>query len=83
MLSGIQSVIKMFEKRGFIITEIKAGIEFQCLEHDLLSITLNTVSQDDHVGEIERSNRTVKSTLRALTHGLPFLRFPRTMIVDV
>ena len=82
MLPALLTVIKLYEKRGFIITEIKADIEFQCLEHDLLPIVLNTFSQDDHVGEIERSNRTVKNDLRTLTHSLPYLRFPRVMIVD-
>jgi hypothetical protein len=35
---------------------------------------------DSHVGEIERSNRTLKERLRSCVHGLPFKRLPKIMI---
>jgi hypothetical protein len=41
---------------------------------------MNIVTADSHVGEIERSIRTVKERLRTCVHGLPFKRIPKLMI---
>ena len=46
----------------------------------LTPIIFDPVSKDDHVGEIERSNRTIKADLRTLTQGLPFQRLPRLLV---
>jgi hypothetical protein len=45
-------------------------------------IHLNVVTADSHVGEIERSIRTVKEHLRSSVHGLPFKRLIRTGILS-
>ena len=57
------------EHRGFDVMEVKGDLEFQCLENSLLSTLFDPVAADDHVGEIERSNRTVKADLRTLTQS--------------
>ena len=40
-------------------------------------------SADDHVPEAERAIRTVKETIRATIHGMPYKRLPRVMICDL
>ncbi|KAI2509414.1 Reverse transcriptase (RNA-dependent DNA polymerase) [Fragilaria crotonensis] len=44
---------------------------------------MNIVTTDSHVGEIERSIRTIKERLRSSVHGLPFKRLPRIMITHM
>ncbi|KAI2490729.1 Reverse transcriptase (RNA-dependent DNA polymerase) [Fragilaria crotonensis] len=46
-------------------------------------IHLDVVAPDSHVGEIERSVRTVKERLRSTVHGLPFKRLPKLMVVHM
>ena len=42
---------------------------------------MNITTADSHVGEVERSIRTIKERLRACVHGLPFRRLPKVVIV--
>jgi hypothetical protein len=44
---------------------------------------LNVVTADDHVGEVERSIRTIKERVRTLIHGLPFRRLPKLIIKEM
>jgi len=39
--------------------------------------------RDDHVGEVERSIRTIKERTRTTIHGLPFKRLPKLMIQEL
>ena len=82
MLHELQVIINLYEKRGFNFVEVKADLEFQCLEMDIKPTILDLLAADDHVGEIERSNRTSKSDLRTLTQGLPFPRLTRLMVEE-
>ena len=38
---------------------------------------------DEHIPEFERSIRTMKETMRATAHGLPYRRLPKIMIVEL
>ena len=57
-----------------------ADSELECVREDLQPIALNIVPADSHVGEVERSIRTIKERLRSCAHGLPFKRLPRVII---
>ena len=83
ILKEIQAVIKLYAVRGFVVCDIHADAEFECIREDVLPIHLDIVPADDHVGEIERSNRTVKERARACVHGLPFRRIPKLVVVSV
>ena len=80
ILRETQAVIKLYQSRGFTICDIHADNEFECIRDDIYPITMNIVTADSHVGEIERSIRTVKERLRTCVHGLPFKRIPKLMI---
>ena len=82
MLREIKIIRGLYEHRGFNVFEIKGDLEFQCLENSLLPTLFDPVAADDHVGEIERSNRTVKADLRTMTQSLPFTRWTRLMIEE-
>jgi Reverse transcriptase (RNA-dependent DNA polymerase) len=83
ILTELQAVIKLYAVRGFIVCDIHADTEFECIRADVLPIHLDVVPADDHVGEVERSNRTVKERARACVHGLPFRRIPKLLVVSV
>ena len=79
----LQAVLWLYAARGFLVCDIHADTEFECIRADVLPIHLDVVAADDHVGEIERSNRTVKERARACVHGLPFRRIRKLLVVSV
>ena len=82
MLHELKLIIRLYKKRRFRVNEIKADLEFKCLEN-LLPATIDCVAADDHVGEIERANQTTKADLRTLLQGLPFTRVPKLLVTEV
>ena len=80
ILAEISSVINLYSARGLTVREIHTDNEFECVRETLRPIVLNIVTADSHVGEVERSVRTIKERLRSWAHGLPFKRLPRIMI---
>ena len=79
----LRAVISLYTLRGFAIRDIHGDHEFECVRDDFPSIHFEIVSADSHVGEVERSNRTVQERVRACTHGLPFRRLPNLMITSM
>ncbi len=80
IIRSLRAVIKRYHDRGFAVCDVHADNELECAREALLPIELNVVPADCHVGEIERSIRTIKERLRSCVHGLPFSRLPRIMI---
>lgn len=80
ILRETHAVIKLYHARGFFVRDLHVDNEFECIRHHLLPIVLNVVPADSHVGEVERSIRTIKERLRATIHGLPFKRVPKLLI---
>lgn len=76
MLASLRSVMQRYQHRGFRVTEVRADLEFACLEENILPTALHTVAADSHVPEVERSIRTIKERQRATVHGLPYKRIP-------
>jgi hypothetical protein len=68
ILAAIKQVKSIYMRRGFIITHLLMDGQFEPLRADIadLKITLNTVSRDAHVPEIERRIRTVKERTRCI-----------------
>ena len=83
ILKEVMNVIKLYENRGFRVTEIRGDGEFKGLEGVVSPRKLTIVPKDAHVPEVERSNRTVKNSLRTVTHGLPFRRIPKLMVLEM
>ena len=83
LLAGILAVLNMYQARGFDVITIHADIQFECLVNELLPIRLNLTAHDDHVGEVERSIRTIKERVRADVHSMPFNRLPRLLIIEL
>ena len=81
MLKGLKSIINLYRACGIAVTQINADMEFACVRDDLRPVFLNIAASDAHIGDIERSIRTVKEDTRTLTSLLPFPKFPRELII--
>ncbi len=83
LLRELQSVCNLYTKRGFELSEIHCDMEFGCLRDDMYPIPLNLTPRDAHVGEVERSIRTIKERVRSDIHDLPFKRLPKLMVAEL
>jgi Reverse transcriptase (RNA-dependent DNA polymerase) len=83
MKKCIDMSLQQYHARGFRVTDIHADHEFDCLRLNLLPINLNIVAPDSHVGEVERSIRTIKERNRSTVHGLPYRRLPRLLVREI
>jgi hypothetical protein len=83
ILRETQSIVRLYQARGFIIRDIHADNEFECIRENLLPIDMHIVPADSHVGEIERSIRTLKERIRSTVHGLPFKRLPKLLVKEL
>jgi hypothetical protein len=83
ILKEVTAIIQLYHRRGFRVCDLHVDNEFACVRDALHPIHMNVVAADSHVGEIERSVRTVKERLRACVHGLPFKRLPKILVVHM
>ena len=93
IMKAVKQEIARYTNRGFTVVNVFADQEFECIRSDLASlhhqdnmrhidgpIGLETCTTNEHVKEVERSIRTMKDTIRATVHGLPYKRLPRQII---
>jgi hypothetical protein len=80
ILRELKAIMHIYRTRGLTICDVHADNEFECVRADLLPVAMNVVPADSHVGEVERSIRTIKEGLRTCVHGLPFKRLPRLLL---
>jgi hypothetical protein len=80
IMQRLRVVIKLYQARGLTVRDVHGDHEFSCIREALRPIGLNIAPADSHVGEVERSIRTVKERLRSCAHGLPFKRLPRLFV---
>ena len=72
-------------QHGFKVSIMLMDGEFETLHGHLadMHISLNTVSHDEHVPEVERRICTVKDCARCVYNTLPFQRLPARIIVEL
>ena len=68
IIQGLKTVINLYQKRGFKVTDIHGDNEFniESLHSELLPITVHIYAPDEHVHEIQRANRTFKEKCRII-----------------
>ena len=66
----INRVVRVYMQRGFRIVEMQMDVQFEPLRGVLseIKITMNICSEAEHVGDIERMNRTVKERARGMVY---------------
>ena len=83
MLKHLPQVIQTYTNRGLNVRDVHADREFECIRHDIAPIALHVTTTNTHVGEIERSIRTMKERMRTTAHGMPYTRLPRVMVKEL
>jgi hypothetical protein len=85
ILHAIRQVLAVYKKRGFIVTTLLMDGQFETLRGELatMQVTLNTVSNDEHVPEVERHIRTIKERARCVYNTLPFNRMPARIVTEM
>ena len=83
ILRELHLVLDLYRARGFNIVDVHADNEFECVKEELRPIHMDNVPADRHIGEIERSVKTVKERLRSTAHGLPFKRIPKLLVTHI
>ena len=82
IIAGINVVKKKYDARNFSISDYHADNEFDKAEiKDFLTpANMNIYARLEHVGDIERSTRTIKERCRATCHSIPYKRFTKLMV---
>ena len=59
--------------------------KFDCIIGNLseIQISIKVLSNDEHVEDIERLNRTVKERVRKVYNTIPFKKIPNIMIIEL
>ena len=83
MLSFINKSILEYTAHGFEVVDVHADKEFECPRESLGNVSLEICGPDEHVPEVERSIRTMKETMRAMAHGLPYRCLPKLMVTEL
>ena len=71
----IESVIQLYNKRGFIINTVLGDEQFDVISQPLqenYNINFNPASAFEHIGDIERMIRTIKERIRAAMSSYPW-----------
>ena len=76
-------IVAVYTARGFTVHDVHGDNEFECDRAALLPKTMNLVPADSHVGEVERSIRTIKERLRTCAHGRLFERLPNLFVTHM
>ena len=83
IINELKDIYKIYNARGFKITDIHADNEFHKIQNEALPARLHLCGTDDHVPEIERSVQTQKNENRSVCHAMPYKCLPRIMVREL
>ena len=85
IINTLYEIKQLYETRGFRIENIHGDNEFNKdeIKKAQLPSLFHIYGKDEHVGMIERSNRTVKKKCRTVTHALPYRRITKVMTIGL
>ena len=93
ILKAIDKVIDLYERHGLKVIWIYGNTELQplvdtihgikAIKYKERHIHMNIVAANDHMGEIERSIQSVKEIVQSTMQGLPYRRYPKTLLVNL
>ena len=85
LIEHIKQVNRLYRQRGFRPTYALMDGQFEPLRGNLadMGLQLNTMSNDEHVPEIEWQIRTLKERTRGIYCTLPFRKIPRRLIIEM
>lgn len=80
LATALRADLKMYSDRGFSPTTIHGDGEYHPMRNKLPDTSVVICAADSHVPEAERCIRTLKETVRATIHGMPYRRLPKTLM---
>ena len=72
LCSSLRKVIRIYRRGGYMIRTSLMDMEFEPLVDILDEIVVNTTAAREHVGDIERSIRSIKDRGRCIVSELPY-----------
>ena len=74
IINTLDEIRQLYSSRGFRVENIHGDNEFnrEEIKRSHLPALFHIYGKDEHVGLIERSNRTVKNKARTMTHVVPY-----------
>ena len=83
LLEAFDATFIKYNKAGFVIKELHADPEFECIEQEmeLNDITMNLTAAEEHQSDIERLFRVIKERFRAIWHRCPYAMWTKIMII--
>ena len=83
IIKYFKAVLGAYVVRVFQVTIILADNQFESMRGDLANLhaTLHITSQDEHVPDVERYNRTVKECVLGNHAMLPFQHLPPVVVI--
>ena len=85
IIETLNEIKHIYHSRGFTIDNIHGDNEFNKndIKKSQLPALFHIYGKDEHVGLIERSNRTVKNKARVMTHATPYRKIPKVMTIGL
>ena len=85
LIISIQQIMQAYHARGFRITTILSDGGFKCIRINLaeMGISLNIMSRNEHVPEVEWYIRTIKERVQTIAVSLPFKNYLPRLIVEM
>ena len=80
IIEGTKRIVSLYEARGLRVAQLNCDNEFQCVEEVVRPTRVHVVGANEHVGEVERSIRTIKECTRCHVHRLPYKYYSKLMI---
>ena len=80
ILGAIGRVLNLYKTRAFQVKQINGDNDFMCISNEALHVQMNIVAADEHVGEVERSIRTIKDGTRYHVYRFSYKKYPRQMV---
>ena len=81
IMRSASQVVNVYAARGLHVSQINTDNEFECIRESMRPTPMNIVAAGEHVVNIERSNRTIKERTRCHVHRLPYIRYPKEMVI--
>ena len=82
---ALKEAFQPYKKAGYQIHTLKADNEFKQTLSSMEDMNINVQfsNPEDHVGEAERNNRTIKERCRIIYHKLPYDQLPKSLLIQL
>jgi hypothetical protein len=83
ILCELSAAILLYHSRGCTIKDVHTDSKFEYIRINILPSALNVVPAICHVGDVERSIRTIKERLWSMVHNLSYKCLPKLLIIHM